>query len=141
MKALWTTVAACSVFLSGCVTPLPVADRMIDQASLLGEWELTRIDSKPIANAISLDFRTDGQVNGAIECNSFMTDYILNDQRIEFGNAIITAAGCHPRFDANPRLVEKANAVLFSKRPVAMTADGEKLVISGDSVLVFERVS
>ncbi|MBX7539732.1 META domain-containing protein [Qipengyuania sphaerica] len=131
--------AACAFLLSACVTPLPVADRAIDQASLIGNWELARIDNHPIANAISLEFRADGNVRGAIACNSFLTDYTVAGTRIEIGNAIITAAGCHPRFDADRELQEKAEKVLFSEPPAALTQGGNSLVLTGDSVLVFER--
>ena len=140
MKAYLTATTVCASLLSACITPLPVAEREIDQASLLGNWELTRVDNQPIANAISLGFQPDGQVRGAIACNGFLTDYAVTGTRIEIGDAIITAAGCHPRFDADPKLKEKAEAVLFAEPPAGLTQDGNFLVMRGDSVLVFERV-
>lgn len=79
-------------------------------------------------------------MEGAVECNTFQTNYKVDGLEIEVGNANITAAGCHPRFDANPRLVEQAAAVLFSEPPAKMNADGDVSVLTGASVLVFERV-
>ena len=122
------------------MTPLPAAVEPVDDASVLGRWELQRIDRDRIDNAISLDFMADGQVRGAIECNSFLTDYVVTGQAIELGNAIITAAGCHPRFDADRRLVERAEAVLFAKPPASISEDGNALILQGTSVLVFKRV-
>ncbi len=128
------------MFLSGCMTPLSEATNPIDQSSILGRWELSRIDRKTIDNAISLDFRANGEVRGAIECNSFLTDYEIKGQTIELGNAIVTAAGCHPRFDTDPKLVERAEATMFAEPPASISDDGQTLVLSGVSVLVFKRI-
>lgn len=122
------------------MTPLPATVTPVDEASVLGRWELERIDRKKIANAISLDFMANGQVRGAIECNTFLTDYTISKQAIELGNAIITAAGCHPRFDAEPRLVERAETTLFAQPPATISNDGKYLLLNGTSVLVFRRV-
>ena len=131
---------AIAIGLSGCATPLPMADHPITMPRVVGEWRLVQIDRHRIENAIALDFRSDGQLRGAIECNSFLTEYTVADDRIDIGDAIITAGGCHPRFDADPRLVQQAEAVLFAEPPAAVTLDGSTLVLKGASTLVFERI-
>ncbi len=140
MNVIKSRFIAGAIFLGGCMTPLPVAEKSIDQASILGQWDLERVDRHPMANAISLEFRADGQVRGAIECNTFLTDYQISGQKIEFGTAIITAAGCHPRFDAEPQLVEQAESALFAVPPARISEDGDTLILRGSSVLVFRRV-
>ena len=140
MKTIQSTAIGVAIALSGCATPLPTTGEPIDPVSILGQWELERVDRRKVANAISLDFRTDGQVQGAIECNSFLTDYAISGQAIELGNAIITAAGCHPRFDADQRLVERAEAVLFAEPPATISGDGNALILRGTRVLIFQRV-
>ena len=122
------------------MTPLPESLTPVDETSVLGRWELERIDRSKVANAIMLNFMANGQVRGAIECNSFLTDYRVADQAIDLGNAIITTAGCHPRFDAEPQLVEQAEATLFAQPPATISDDGEYLLLNGTSVLVFRRV-
>ena len=134
--------AACASLTLGCATSPPSRTAEISQENLVGKWVLTRVGSRSVERAISLDFRGDGMLWGSYRCNSMSGRYQIEPARIIFSDdVIITLASCPVDWPDNERLADIASRKIFStpQSQWSMPEGSDRLHVLGDPILIFER--
>jgi hypothetical protein len=136
-------VCATTLVLGACMSTPPTQTVHITQERLLGEWSLVRVGSQRVSDVMTLDFRDDGILLGSVRCNSMSGPYEVRSARIVFPDGvIITAAGCGKRTPSSQSAADTAERVLF-RSPVttfALSYDLQKLFVTGNSMLQFQRI-
>jgi len=112
-------------------------------ATIVGTWNLVSYGSTsspaPAAPGVdtSIEFGSDGKLNGNVGCNQFNGDYKVDGDTITFGAVVSTLKFCEgPVGDQ-----EAATLALFNES-AAFVIDGDTLTITsadGNSVIVLAR--
>ena len=145
MRRLTLLALALPALVAGCATidPAAPAEPTVwpTEASLVGSWELAKVNRTATMPVVTVTFAADGVVHGAIHCNGWGGHYRLDGSVIEFSDdIIITTAGC--RIIGRHELDEeqRADQSLFRHRAVFQSQDGQHLYFQGEDLLTFDRV-
>ena len=112
-------------------------------ASITGQWKLvshgSASDQTPAVPNVdaTLEFKSDGTLNGNVGCNSFGGDYKVNGDMITFGSVASTMMFCE-----GPVGDQELTTVAVLQTSAKFVMDGDKLTITsadGKSVIVLEK--
>ena len=111
-------------------------------ASLVGEWRLVSYgdasNPTPAAPGVdtSINFGSDGQINGNVGCNSFGGEYKVKGGKIEFGPLASTLMGCMDQIGEQESAVfgvfaDTVSFELVGNTLTVTSADGSSVVVLG----------
>ena len=112
-------------------------------ATIKGEWKLVSHGSAssqtPAAPDVetSIEFGSDGQMNGNVGCNGFGGDFTVEGDTITFGPIVSTMMFCE-----GPVGEQEAATLVVFQESASFVLDGDTLTVTsgdGSSVLVLAR--
>ena len=112
-------------------------------ASVTGQWKLVSHGS--VSNQIpaaadvdtSIEFGSDGQMNGNVGCNGFGGEYTVDGDKITFGPVMSTMMFCE-----GPVGEQELTTIAVFQESATFALDGDTLTITsadGNSVIVLAR--
>lgn len=112
-------------------------------ASPIGDWTLISYgDTSNPTHALpevetSITFNKDGTFGGSVGCNSFGSDYKINDDQITFGSIMSTMMFCEGISDQ-----ESAVLAILTDKTIRFTIVNDQLTLTsadGSSIIVLAR--
>ncbi|MEP7135901.1 MAG: META domain-containing protein [Chloroflexota bacterium] len=112
-------------------------------ASLSGKWKLVSYgpassQTSAVADVdASIEFGSDGKMNGNVGCNGFGGDYKVKGDEITFGPVMSTLMAC-----ADPIGMQEASVLAALNQTATFALDGNTLTITsadGTSIIVLAR--
>jgi len=112
-------------------------------ASINGQWKLVSYGSASSQTSATpnvdttIEFKSDGKLNGNVGCNGFGGDYKVKGDTVTFGPVMSTMMFCE-----GPVGDQEMGTLAVLKESVKFVSDGNKLTITsadGKSVIVLVR--
>ncbi|MEP6895925.1 MAG: META domain-containing protein [Chloroflexota bacterium] len=112
-------------------------------APISGQWKLVSYgpansQTPAVADVnTSIEFTSDGKLNGNVGCNGFGGDYKVDGKNLTFGPVMSTMMFCE-----GPVGDQEMGTVAVFQKSAAFVLDGDKLTITsadGNSVIVLAR--
>ena len=104
-------------------------------ASVQGVWKLASYNQNPAVADVetSIEFASDGKMNGNVGCNGFGGDYSVDGDTITFGPVMSTMMFCENVADQEATtlatLQEKTNFILDGNTLTITSADGNSTIV------------
>ena len=112
-------------------------------ASIHGQWALvsygpadSQISAAPDVET-SIEFTSDGKLNGNVGCNGFGGDFTVDGDKITFGSIVSTMMFCE-----GPVGEQEAATLVVFQESASFVLDGDTLTVTsadGSSVIVLAR--
>ena len=104
---------------------LLISTPVMAQDALSGDWQVERLDGKPLAagSVISLRF-ANSRLSGKA-CNNLGASYSVKNGDISFGETMATRMAC-----ARPIMIQEQRLLSLLRGPVRWARSGERLTLS-----------